>query len=89
MYRMPFNAKEVESFQKDPVAWMKAQIEENLPTDPIAQNVFKLANKHGIKTRKKEFYIMLAFIALLNNQMVTVDFQRYRLSNPNQQQRNK
>jgi len=68
----------MEAFKKNPTKWMKEQIDVNLPDDPLAQAVFKLAGKHKIKTRKKGFYIMLAFIALMNNAMITADFQKFR-----------
>jgi len=80
---MPMNSKEVEAFRKDPVRWMKDQIQENLPSDPLSQAVFKLAAKYKIKHRKKEFYIILAFIALMNNELITADFQRYRMMTAN------
>jgi len=82
MYRMPMNRNEVIAFKKDPTEWMKSQIDINLPKDVLAQAVFKLASQHKIKTRKKEFYVMLAFVALMNNAMVTADFQKYRQATP-------
>ncbi|MBI9087380.1 MAG: hypothetical protein JEZ11_27570 [Desulfobacterales bacterium] len=80
---MPKTDEELEIFQNDPVEWFKNQIAGNLPNDALSATVFSAASEMGIKSESREFYIMLAFMALRTADHVMADFLRYRQTNVN------
>ena len=63
----PLDLKDMafDRFQIDPIKWMEDQIEESLMYDALTNNVLRLAQSKGYRNQSKDFYIMLAFYALL------------------------
>jgi len=62
---------------------MKRHIEANLLNDPIRAAVFKTASAYKIKHNSKDFYVILAFMALMTDEFLERDIQAYRTSHPN------
>jgi hypothetical protein len=82
-YNMPRTKSEYEIFNEDPVGWMQKHIEANLPSDNISGAVFQVASAYGIKHTSKDFFVILAFLALMTNERLESDFKTYRANNAN------
>ena len=64
-YRMPWNETEMRSFKKNPAGWMRDQIRHNLHGHKLTQAVHGMVQKHGIKIKSREFFVMLSYMALV------------------------
>lgn len=82
-YKLPHTSSEYDVFRKDPIGWIKGSIETNLPNDRISASVFETASMYDIKPDSRDFYIVLAFIALMMIERLENDFQAYRANKPN------
>ena len=63
----PLDLKDMafDRFQIEPIKWMEDQIQEHRLRDALTRNVLQLAFSKDYGALSKEFYIMLAFYALL------------------------
>lgn len=89
-YKNPTELKDEEfkEFQKDPVQWMQKQIRIAVAHDPIVHVVYEgIAKQHPewildhreLWIERKEFYIVLAFHALLSHSNLQKEILRNKM----------